>query len=129
MSYASPTTGATQSRPLGMTIIILLNALFTLIGYFFSIGILIFGIGSLGLGIDGGLMIIVATFLLLTALTAAYMLLLYGLYTLNTIAYYIFFGLTLLSVFINLIGLNILGLIIQGLIFGYILTVRDVYTY
>lgn len=124
MSYAN----TTQSRPSGMTIIIMFNALFALLGYFVSVGAILFGIGGLGLGVDGGLMIVVAVFIL-TALIAAYMLLLYGLYTLNTVAYYIFLGITLFSVFVNLIGLNILGLIIQGLILGYVLTVRDAYTY
>jgi len=92
------------------------------------VGAVLFGIGSLGLEIDGGLMIGVAVSIL-TALISAYMLLLYGLYTLNTVAYYIFLGLTLFSVFVNLIGLNIFGLIIQGLILGYVLTVRGAYTY
>lgn len=120
MSYA--TTGT--DRPTGVTLIVFLNAFFSIIGYAFLIFASVFGFASLGLGAEGGSFILLAI-ALSTIFTFLYMVLLYGLYQMNRTAYYIFMIVTALILLSNLLSFNIIGLFIQGAMFIYLLLVAD----
>lgn len=119
MSVTSSGYGAvgTNTPPLGLKIICLLNAVFSIIGF---VGVLIIipttftsGMAILA-GVSAGLIITIVNLILV-----------YYLYKLNKIAYLLFIAITGLNVIGSILSFNILTLLIQGLIFGYLLTIHD----
>jgi len=118
-------TNTTNSeRPPGVTVIVFLNSCFSLLGYIALVLFSIFGVAMIDIGTEGNI-IMIGILLLATIFTFLYQVLLYGVYKLNSFAYYMFIALTIFTIIINLFNLNVLGIIIQVSTVFYLLLIPE----